>query len=154
MRETAEYFAGALLRNFAWTKGQVLALVSENSIHVSPVIWGTLYTGGIVTPLNPGYRPEELIHHLRVSSARVIVTQQALVPHVAQAATALGIPHNHIVILPDVRTCVSPFSAIGDIREFADLIQEGRETAHKAQVPKAQIDPDNDVAFLVFSSGT
>ncbi|KAI9658368.1 MAG: putative NRPS-like protein biosynthetic cluster [Bathelium mastoideum] len=154
VEETTRSFADALRREFTWTKGNVVALLCENSIHVPPVIWGTLYAGGIVAPLNPGYKPEELAYHLRESAASVIVTQQALLTHVIQAAADCGIPHSRIVILPDARRCISPFSALGNIRVFTDLIQECGECVSETRLRKAQINPEDDVAFLVFSSGT
>ncbi|RFU23812.1 hypothetical protein B7463_g12526, partial [Scytalidium lignicola] len=150
VRETALRFGDALQRHFSWRKGHVLAVVSANSVHLPPVIWGTLYIGGIVSPASHTYGSRELEHQLRDSGASAIVTQQPFLPAVLKAASAIGIPHGHIVLLPDARTCTSPFAPTGDNLEFSELVQSGR----RGPVPRARLDPRTDIAFLVYSSGT
>ncbi|KAH9988764.1 phenylacetyl-CoA ligase [Xylariaceae sp. FL0662B] len=149
LRQTALSFSEGLVRHMQWRKGHVLALVSLNSVHVPPVILGGLIAGGIISPANPAYGVNELVHQFRDSGARAIVTQQPFLPVVLDAAAIVGIPRNRIVVLPDARTPASLFSPSGEILEFTEII-----STQERGTPKINIDPKDDLAFLVYTSGT
>ncbi|KAK8083119.1 hypothetical protein PG996_001900 [Apiospora saccharicola] len=103
-REAALRFARALQTILSFGSGDTLALVSANSVYMAPVIWGSLYLGGMVSPANPGYGVEELQHQLKNSGATVVVTQAPFLPVVLRAATNVGIAHGRVIVLPSAKS--------------------------------------------------
>ncbi|GES66499.1 acetyl-CoA synthetase-like protein [Aspergillus terreus] len=136
IRQRALTFGHALRRKWNWAKGDVLLTFAPNSIDLPPVIWGTLAIGGVVCPVNPSYRAEELVHPLKDAKAKAIVTQRAQAPAALDAARRAGIPHDRVIILDELPQ---------------DLTDDG--TAYGPHAPPI-VQPDQELAFLVYSSGT
>lgn len=149
LEETALGFSHGLVNQLGFTRGQVLLLFCANSIHVIPVILGTLQVGGIVSPANPAYGVDELSHQLRDSGGSVIVTQQPYLPIVMNVARKIGINHDKIILLPDLLQPVSLFSPLSKIIAFSDLVANST-----TESVKCNIDSENDIAVLVYTSGT
>ncbi|KAI2601760.1 phenylacetyl-CoA ligase [Hypoxylon sp. NC1633] len=147
LRKTASCFSEGLATHFGWRKGHVLALISANSVHIPAVILGGLLTGGIISPMNPAYGVHELVYQLRDSGASVIVTQKPFLPVVLEAAKIVNIPQNRIVVLPTDH--VSPNSITENTVRFTDFISN---QGHRS--PQVSIDSEDDIAFLVYTSGT
>lgn len=122
---------------------------------MAPVIWGSLYLGGVVSPANLGYGVEELQHQLKNSGATVVVTQTPFLSEVLRAATNAGIAHGRVIVLPSAKSAYvsslaspllsDPHSAL----QFSSIVAEA-----KGRPLQATIGPRKDVAFLVYSSGT
>jgi 4-coumarate--CoA ligase len=139
LRRTTEQFGSALRKQWAWKKGDVLAIFSHNCIDTPAVTWGCHWAGGIVAPANPGYTVRELAHHLKDSGAKALFTQKALLGNAVKAAAEAGIPRERIVLIGEEHD--------GAFLHFSKILGgvEGvRET----------LEPDRDLAFLVYSSGT
>ena len=108
---------------------------------------GALWAGGIVSPANPLYTADELAFQLRDSGAKGLVTQPANLPTALLAAQKAGLPLNRILLLgtqPNTTTTTTHTPA-----HFTTI----RTTTH-TPITKPTITPDNDLAFLVYSSGT
>ncbi|KAK1147183.1 hypothetical protein N8T08_001922 [Aspergillus melleus] len=136
IRQQALTFGHSLRRKWNWQNGDVLAVFAPNSIDLPPLIWGTLAIGGVVCPINPSYRAEELLHPLKDAKAKALVTQRAQYPVAIEAAKKAGLPADRVLILDELP------------RDMAD---DGVTYGpHKAPVAR----PDTDLAFLVYSSGT
>ena len=136
IRQRALTFGHSLCRNWDWQKGDVLVVFTTNSIDVPPVVWGTLAIGGVVCPVNPNYRAEELVHPLQDTKARALVTQRAQAPVAFEAAKRAGLPHDHVIVL--------------DERTEDGFDHGGVNGPHSAPIDR----PAEDLAFLVYSSGT
>ncbi|KAE8165141.1 hypothetical protein BDV40DRAFT_297732 [Aspergillus tamarii] len=136
IRQRALTFGHSLCRNWDWQKGDVLVVFTTNSIDVPPVVWGTLAIGGVVCPVNPNYRAEELLHPLQDTKARALVTQRAQAPVAFEAAKRAGLPHDHVIVL--------------DERTEDGFDHGGVNGPHSAPIDR----PAEDLAFLVYSSGT
>ncbi|KAF9892675.1 hypothetical protein FE257_001077 [Aspergillus nanangensis] len=136
IRQRALTFGHALQRKWAWQKGDVLLLFTPNSIDVPSVVWGTLAIGGVVCPVNPSYRAEELVHPLKDANAKAMVTMRAQAPAALEAARRAGLPEDRVVILDELP---------------AELVDDGH--AYGAHTPPIN-SPNKDLAFLVYSSGT
>ncbi|KAI0440612.1 phenylacetyl-CoA ligase [Xylaria telfairii] len=149
LKETALGFSCGLVNQLGFARGQVLLLFCANSIHVLPVILGTLQVGGIVSPANPAYGVDELSHQLHDSGGSVIVTQQPFLAIVMNVARKIGINHDRIILLPDLLQPVSLFSPLSTIVPFSDLV-----ACSTTESAKYNIDSHNDIAFLVYTSGT
>ncbi|TAQ89517.1 hypothetical protein B7494_g2171 [Chlorociboria aeruginascens] len=137
LKETSILFGSFLRDAWAWRKGDVLALFAQNSIHTPAVTWGAHYAGGVVAPANPGYTGRELVHHLRDSGARAVVTQRSLWGAAVEAAKGAGIGRERVICVDD---------------GFEGLV-EGVRRDEKGRKKRVAVD-SGDLAFLVYSSGT
>jgi acyl-CoA synthetase (AMP-forming)/AMP-acid ligase II len=144
LKQAATDFGKGLRSLWDWQKGDVLGIYSPNNIDVPAVIWGTHYAGGIVSPANPGYTAEELAFQLRDSGAVALVTEVPQLKIALQAAKMVGIPENRIILIGDQRDPEGRFKHFTSIRNIS-----GTERYRRVKV-----NPDKDLAFLVYSSGT
>lgn len=106
--------------------------------------WGTHWAGGIVSPANPGYSAEELAFQLKDSGAKALVTQWAVLDTARKAAKEVGIADDHIILIGDKR------DPEGRFKHFSSV----RNTSGATKYRRAKINPEKDLAFLVYSSGT
>lgn len=127
-----------------WRKGDVLGLFSPNSIDTPALIWGSQWAGAIVSPANPGNTVKELAFQLKDSGAKALATQKALLPIATKAAEQVGIPDDRILLIGDDRDDSMRF------KHFTSL----RNLAGTSRYRRTKFDPRNDLAFLVYSSGT
>lgn len=144
LRDASLEFGKGLRANYDWRKGDVLALFTPNSIDTPVLMWGTHWAGGIVSPANPAYTAEELAFQLKNSGAKVLATQASVLPVATEAAKKVGIPTDRIILLGDQRDPDARF------KHFTSVLNISRATRYRKQ----KIDPETDVAFLVYSSGT
>ena len=141
-RDVALKFSKSLQTTFDWVKNDVLGLFTPNCIDPPSIIYGTHWAGGIVTPANPLSTAEELAFQLRNSNSKALVTQAQCLPVARSAAKMVGLPEASIVLIGDERH--SEFRHFGDLQEASDVRQHKRPA----------INPLEDVAFIVYSSGT
>ncbi|KAL8944526.1 MAG: hypothetical protein Q9216_000436 [Gyalolechia sp. 2 TL-2023] len=144
VRNTAVDFGKGLKSLWEWRKGDVLALFSPNCIDTPSVLWGCHWAGGIVSPANPGYTLDELAFQLKDSGATALVTQKKLLPIATKAAKQVGIPDDRIVLIGDDRDETLRFRHFQSIRNLTGTLRYKR----------TKVDPKEDLAFLVYSSGT
>ncbi|KAK7952020.1 uncharacterized protein PG986_007748 [Apiospora aurea] len=146
-RAAALRFARALETTLSFGSGDTLAVISASTVHMAPVVWGALYLGGVVSPMNPGYGTEELQHQLQDPGTSVVVTQESLLPAVMRAATKSGIAHGRVIVLPSAkRSSVSPLPSLlpcarGSTLHFSDIVAEAKGRAKKATTFPARIMP-------------
>ncbi|PSN66243.1 4-coumarate-CoA ligase 2 [Corynespora cassiicola Philippines] len=141
IKKAAERFGKGLLQHWDWHKGDVLALMTPNTPEVAAVTFGTLYAGGVVCPLNNLYTVDEAVSQLRLSKAKAFVTHRACLEVARKAAAMAGLPDDHILLVDDedLKRGFLHFSSI---------------TSDAAGFNKVETDPNTDLAFLVYSSGT
>ncbi|EMF10052.1 acetyl-CoA synthetase-like protein [Sphaerulina musiva SO2202] len=143
-KQTAIDFGKGLKGLWDWQKGDVLALYTPNCIDTPAVTWGTHWAGGIVSPANPGYTVDELAYQLKDSGAKAIITQLAQLEQARLAAKKVGIPEDRIALMGDEK------DPAGRIKHFSSV----RNISGTQRYRRVKIDADNDLAFLVYSSGT
>lgn len=129
---------------YEWRKGDVLALFTPNSIDTPILMWGTLWTGGIVSPANPAYTADEFAFQLKETKAKLIATTLDLAPVAREAAKQAGMAEDQIILLGDKK------DPDHKLKHFTSV----RNTSGATRYRKQKIDPQNDIAFLCFSSGT
>ncbi|KAL1304952.1 hypothetical protein AAFC00_003862 [Neodothiora populina] len=137
-------FGKGLKAQWGWKKGDVLGLFTPNCIDTPPVMWGTHWAGGTVSPANPGYTVDELAFQLKDSGAKALVTQWAILDTARAAAKVVGIPEDRIILIGDTR------DSNGRFKHFTSV----RNTSGATKYRRTKLDPKNDLAFLVYSSGT
>lgn len=118
-------------------------MFSANTIDLPPIVWGTLAVGGIICPINPNYKADELLHPLKDSQAKAIVTQKAQAPVARQAAQRAAISPGRVIVIDDAQDPIW----VNDPAAITDHAFGGRW-----QTPIVR--PSRETAFLVYSSGT
>ena len=130
-------FASALAKR-GLKKGDVLAIYLPNKVQYPVVYYGSLVLGVTVTTINPQYRLQELVHQLRDCSARYLITDREYLGIAQRAALQVGI------------VCTFTVGKVKGFESFEELIQDDG-TRFPSNV---NINPKEDVAVLLYSSGT
>ncbi|KAL3435869.1 hypothetical protein BDV09DRAFT_166329 [Aspergillus tetrazonus] len=144
VKQSAITFGQGLKSLFDWRKGDVLALFTPNSIDTPVVMYGALWAGGVVSPSNPAYTVDELAFQLRNSGAKAVVTQLPVLSVARAAAKEVGIPDDRIILIGDQRDPEARFKHFTSIRNISGATRYRR----------TKINPEKDLSFLVYSSGT
>ncbi|KAH7089569.1 putative phenylacetyl-CoA ligase [Paraphoma chrysanthemicola] len=137
----SQQFAGGLQQQFNWQKGDVLATMTPNDIDLIPTTFGTLLVGGVVCPLNFLYTVDELATQLTSSKAKALVTNVVCLDVARKAAAKVGLPANRILLVGD-----------GNHSKEFQLVSSLR--GPRPSTDKVVINPKEDLAYLVYSSGT
>lgn len=137
-------FGKGLRATWEWQKGDVLALYTPNCIDTPAVMWGTHWAGGIISPANPGYTPDELAFQLKDSGAKGLVTQMPFIENAKKAAKIAGLPEDRIILMGDQR----------DPQQLLKHFTSIRNISGTTRYRRVRIKPEEDLAFLVYSSGT
>jgi 4-coumarate--CoA ligase len=144
VKQAASTFGGGLKGAWGWKKGDVLGMYAANSIDTPVIVWGTHWAGGIISPANPAYTPEELAFQLKDSGAKGLVTQMPFLANALAAAKLVGLPENRIIIIGDERDPSMKFKHFTSIRNISGA----------SRYRRTKVNPKEDLAFLVYSSGT
>ena len=144
VKSTAIEFGIGLKSIWEWRKGDVLALFTPNCVDTPAIIWGCHWAGGIVSPANPGYTAEELAFQLKDAGAKGLVTQGQFLAIAQEAAKQVGIAEDMIILIGDERDESRRFKHFTSIRNVAGTNRYRR----------TKLDPNKNLAFLVYSSGT
>ncbi|KAL1920061.1 uncharacterized protein VTP21DRAFT_1207 [Calcarisporiella thermophila] len=138
LRSESLRFGAGLQERFRFAKGDVLLIFSPNQYDYAIPILGALAVGGIVSPANPAYTVDELVHQLEICKAKAMIIHPIFMEVALKAAAARGIPKERILLFGGKEVNgILPYQALFSQRE-AEL---------------TRVDPD-DLAFLNFSSGT
>ncbi|MEU7044213.1 4-coumarate--CoA ligase family protein [Streptomyces varsoviensis] len=127
----------ASLADIGVRKGDVLALVSPNTVAFPVVFYAATCAGATVTTVHPLATPDELGKQLGDCGARWVVTVSALLEQVGRAVEGVG-------CVREVLVC--------DHAEGYRSVQS--MLAFDGAVPDVDIDPARDLAALPYSSGT
>jgi len=98
----------------------------------------------VLSPANPAYTVDELVFQLKDSGAKAIITQLPFIKNAQEAAKKVGIPLDRVVIIGNQR---DPSHAA---KHFTSI----RNTSGSARYRRTKVNPAEDLAFLVYSSGT
>jgi 4-coumarate--CoA ligase len=123
----------------------VLALYTPNCIDTPAITWGCHWAGGVLSPANPNYTVEELAFQLKDSGAKALVTQLPFIKNAQEAARKVGIPLERVIIMGDQK------DPSFKVKHFTSIINTAGTS--KWRRTKAS-NPAEDLAFLVYSSGT
>lgn len=145
VRSTAIDFGKGLKSQWDWQKGDVLAFFTPNSIDTPAITWGTHWAGGVVSPANPGYTPDELAFQLKDAGAKGLITQKPFLKTACEAAKKVGLPEDRIILLGQEKDETGRFKHFSNLRNMSGVARFRRTKADN---------PNKDLAFLVYSSGT
>ncbi|KAJ5807429.1 hypothetical protein N7447_010885 [Penicillium robsamsonii] len=144
LKDAALSFGQGLRDIYNWQKGDVLAMYTPNSIDIPVVMWGTHWAGGVISPANPAYTVQELAFQLKNVGATALITQLSELKTAKQASKQAGIPESRIILIGDEH------DPDGKIKHFTSICS----TSGTSQYRQTNINPEKDLAFLVYSSGT
>jgi 4-coumarate--CoA ligase len=141
LRDTSEQIGRGLHYHWGWQKGDVMALFAPNSADIGAITFGTHWAGGIVCPVNNLFTVMELASQLKSSGAKGLTTHLAGLEVAREAASIVGLPLDRIILIgdPDPKGKMKHLSSVRNTTNF---------------VEKVPINPKEDLAFLVYSSGT
>jgi acyl-CoA synthetase (AMP-forming)/AMP-acid ligase II len=145
VKEAAVNFGKGLKALWDWQKGDVLALYTPNCIDTPAITWGCHWAGGILSPANPNYTVDELVFQLKDSGAKALVTQLPFIKNAQEAAKKVGIPLDRVIVMGDQK------DPSYKVKHFTSIINTAGSS--KWRRTKAS-NPAEDLAFLVYSSGT
>ena len=145
VKSAARAFGEGLRSAWDWQKNDVLAIYAPNDIDFGAVVYGAFFAGGIVSPANPGYSAREFAYQLRDCGAKAIVTHASVVGVAVEAAGMVGIPRERVILMGERdEEKGKGFKHFSSVRKLSGTDRYRRRKA----------DPDKDLAFLVYSSGT
>lgn len=110
------------------------------------VVLGTLWAGGVVCPFNNLYTVSELSSLLKSSGAKGLVTHTTCLDVALEAAKKVGLSPERILVIGEK-------DSNGRVGLLQDLIRSGDDN-EKVQTKQTRLKPEEDMAFLVYSSGT
>lgn len=137
-RKLASYF-----HNKGFKQGERIGINVPNCIEYSYSALGSLANGMVLTTANPAYTAYEIKSQLNSSSPRALITNSKLMD-VARAGCE-NTSTNLIISLDDVTVNDSGVVCMSDILQNGD---------GNFSTDLSLIDPVNDVAFMLYSSGT
>ncbi len=126
--------SGLAARGFE--KGDVFAIFSPNLPEYAVAFHGVATAGGVCTTINPLYRIEELTFQLEHAKARYLLTIPQFLDRALEAANNTDV--EEVFVLGEAEGATP----------FAQLL------ASDSPPPKIDIDPENDLLALPYSSGT
>ncbi|KAI0020159.1 hypothetical protein F4780DRAFT_743070 [Xylariomycetidae sp. FL0641] len=146
VRDTAVAFGKGLKAAWGFGRGDTLGFFSPNSVDYAPAFFGAHWAGGAASTANPTYTAKELAFQMQDSRVKGIITQLPFLPAVLEAAQAIQLPEDRIILMGDAK------DPAGKFQHFTDLRDTNRDRARA--YTRTQVDPKKDIAFLVYSSGT
>jgi len=145
VKNAAIQFGEGLKALWDWQRGDVLAFYTPNCIDTPAITWGCHWAGGVISPANPNYTVEELTFQLKDSGARAIVTQLPFIKNAQEAAKKAGIALDKVIVMGDQKDLTYRVKHFTSVFNAAGTSRYRRTKASK---------PAEDLAFLVYSSGT
>jgi acyl-CoA synthetase (AMP-forming)/AMP-acid ligase II len=128
--------AAAGLHRRGFQKGDVLAILSPNLPEYAIALHAVWLLGGITTTLNPLYTAEEITFQLNDSAARYLLTVPAFIEKAQEVMAKTKVEEIFV------------FGEAAGATPFESLLLE------EADPPEVAINPQEDVAALLYSSGT
>ncbi|KAJ7631209.1 amp dependent CoA ligase [Roridomyces roridus] len=143
--------ANALSIKWNIGEGDVVCLFSPNHVDYPVSIWATHRIGAIVTPANPGYTADELVHQLSTTKAAVVLCFVEFLPTALAAAKVVGLSPDRIAVIE--ASASSPYK--GKHETLSKLVEFGANKPPNYVERKLRPgEAKTKVAFYCFSSGT
>jgi long-chain acyl-CoA synthetase len=149
IKEQADKFATALARLGVRQKDRV-GIMLPNCPQYLVAAFAVLRLGATVVNINPLYTPREILVVAQDSGMRALLTLDALAPAVLAVREQTKIENTIITSLAEYSPAATPPAAIEGTLRFADLLVEVDEP----DLPRVEINPDEDVAVLQYTGGT
>lgn len=133
-------FATALVKRYAVSKGDRVAILSRNNPQWLMAFMGTLAVGAVAVPMNGWWTTEELDYGLEDSGARIVVADKTRIERLAPLVEKHGLQIISVGDCTGVSVDHTPFSEL--IAEYAG-----------AEMPQVEVACD-DYATIMYTSGS
>ncbi len=120
----------------------MVGLLAPNSSAFAIAFHGILRAGATATTINVLFTAKDIIKQLTDSQAKMLVTVGPLLPQAREAAAAVGLSDDQLVVLD------GPGAAADGHPNAADFLDAG------SAAPDVSFDPATHLAVLPYSSGT
>ena len=149
IKEQSDKLATALLR-LGIAKSDRVGIMLPNCPQYLVAAFAVLRLGATVVNINPLYTPREILVVAEDSGMRALLTLDALAPAVLAVREKTKIENTIITSLAEYSPAATTPAAIEGTLRFADLLVEVDEP----DLPRVEINPDEDVAVLQYTGGT
>ncbi len=149
LKDKVDRFATALARHGV-VKGDRVGIMLPNCPQYVIGVFAVLRLGAIVVNINPAYAAPEVEHLVRDSGIKMLLTLDRLAPAAAALRSGTNLETIIITALSEYSAEAKPPTAIAQTIRLADLIDESTII----DLPRVDIDPDEDVAVLQYTGGT
>ncbi|KAG6890746.1 hypothetical protein C0992_013129 [Termitomyces sp. T32_za158] len=131
-------------------QGDVVCIFSPNNIGYPVCIWAAHTLGGVITPANPAYKADELVHQLRTSGASLLIIHPDFLSTALTAAKEVGLSEDRIIFMKHpIRETISNHFTLDQLVEYG-LCTPVSYTEFRLKSGEGK----TTLAFLSFSSGT
>ena len=147
----------AYLARLGLKKGDRVATMLPNCTHQVIAIYGILKAGCIMVPFNVMLKEQEIRYILEESEAKVIICLDLLFPMVQPVAAALGLRQ---IVTAYAKDFCGPSANIPPLLSGEKQPVDGADdlmdiiSADQGAAPRMDIDPKQDLACILYTSGT
>ncbi|GLB35962.1 putative AMP-binding enzyme C-terminal domain [Lyophyllum shimeji] len=150
LHQRTRALANALHSKWNIATGDTVCIFSPNNVAYPVCIWAVHSLGGIITPANPGYKADELVHQLRTTRAALLIVHPAFFSTAQAAARDVGLSEDRIVFIE---------TPLGPATSSCSTVEELVEYGARIPVTHTELclrpgEAKTTLAFLSFSSGT
>jgi len=149
LRDLADLFATALSR-LGIKQGDRVGIMLANCPQYVVAAFATFRLGATVVNVNPIYTPREVLVVAKDSGMRVLLTLDVLAPAVLAVRDQTAIENIIITSLGEYSAAATPTAAVEGTIRMTDLLVGVSEP----DLPRVEIDTDEDVAVLQYTGGT
>jgi long-chain acyl-CoA synthetase len=149
IKDRSDRFATALARA-GLVKGDRVGVMLPNCPQYLVAVFGILRVGAIVVNINPLYTPREVAVVAHDSGMRLLVVLDMLAPVVMAARDQTKIERIIVTSAAEYSVHNAPCPSVEGAERLCDVLA----SVDTPQLPRVQIDPENDVAVLQYTGGT
>ena len=149
IKQSVDRLATALAKR-GIVKGDRVGIMLPNCPQYVIGVFAVLRLGAIVVNINPAYAPPEIEHLVGDSGIRMLLTLDRLAAGALALCSKTALESVIITSLAEFSRDATPPDAIADTTRLADLLAD--TTA--IDLPRVDIDPDEDIAVLQYTGGT
>ncbi|MFX1390479.1 MAG: AMP-binding protein [Promethearchaeota archaeon] len=145
-------------------KGDVVAFLMPNCFQYVISFYATVKLGAIATGINPTYKPLEVLHHLKLTNAKLLITMDALYGELARPI--INKSNVEMVIYTNIADLASALPGWKKgLGKFLGKIPKGKVDFPSAirfmdlldtepDLPKVEFDPTEHTATYIMTGGT
>jgi len=145
-------------------KGDVVAFLMPNCFQYVISFYATAKLGAIATGINPTYKPLEVLHQLKMTNSKVLITLDALYGELARPI--IKKTNIEMVIYTNIADLASGLSGLKKgLGKMIGKIPKGKVDFPSAikfldllnaepDLPKVEIDPTEQIATFIMTGGT
>src|SRR6185295_5044467 len=149
LRDQADRFATALSR-LGIAKGDRVGIMLANCPQYVIAAFALFRLGATVVNVNPIYTPREVLVVAKDSGMRALLTLDVLAPRVLAVRDQTAIENIIITSLGEYSAAATPTPVVEGTIRMGDLLAGVAEP----DLPRVEIDTDQDVAVLQYTGGT